>query len=589
MADAIPIYAMLSEERLRVQKVEHPNEAPTFSEAQAAKLHDEFCPGWEIDDWKKPDYPECEAYRAEVLAEIRKRPEIIPALKLHYKINPWDFIADWGYTFDPRNPEVGLPAQIPFIPFAKQREWLQYVVRKWRSRQPGLTEKSRECGVSWLAVSLGCTLCLHYTGLNIGYGSRKAEYVDAVETPKALFYRGRKFMELLPQEFNGGWKEKRDSAQFRMFFRETQSTMVGETGDDIGRGDRASIYFVDEQAHLAHPFKVDTALSQTTNCQQDISSVNGTNNSFYVKRFSGRVEPFIFDWRDDPRKDEEWYAKEKARMDPVILAQEVDRDYAASKEGIMIPSAWVRSAIDAHLKMKWTMTGRKYGTLDVADTGRDMNAFIGGTGNLIEYAEQWSGKNSDIYASAERAVQICEDRGYPYFRYDADGLGTGMRGDIRKINEARSARNAVPITGIAYRGSEAVWLPEAMDEPPVLNKNNFYNRKAQGWQATRRLFLNTHRAVVEGLPMKPDECISISSKIEHLSLLTTELSQPTGSRPHAGKLVIDKQPEGTVSPNFADAVVIRFAPMPQPLNITPEALRKAAQPGGSGRHRRRLR
>lgn len=587
MPEGIPIYTMLSEERLRIEKVEHPNEAPSFTEAQATKIHDEFCPGWEIEDWKNPDYPECEADRAITLDRIRERPEIITALKLHYKINPWDFIADWGYTFDPRNPEVGIPAKIPFIPFPKQKEWLQYVVRKWRAREPGLTEKSRECGVSWLAISLGCTLCLHYTGLNIGYGSRIAGYVDAKETPKALFYRGRKFMEFLPPEFNGGWREDRDSALFRMLFRETQSTIVGETGDNLGRGDRASIYFVDEAAHLEHPFKVDTSLSQTTNCQQDISSVNGTANSFYVKRFSGRVEPFIFDWRDDPRKDEAWYQREKARLDPVIVAQEIDRDYGASTEGIMIPSAWVQAAIDAHIKMGWAMTGRKFGTLDVADTGKDKNAFIGGTGNLIEYAEMWSGKNSDIYASAERAVQICEDRGYPLFRYDADGLGTGMRGDIRKINEQRALRNAVPILGVAYRGSEAVWLPEAMDEPPVLNKNNFFNRKAQGWQYTRRLFLNTHRAVIEGLPMKPDECISISSKISHLSLLTTELSQPTGSRPRAGKLVIDKQPPGTVSPNLADALVIRFAPMPMPLNITPVALSKSQQPGPGARRRRR--
>jgi hypothetical protein len=39
-----------------------------------------------------------------------------------------------------------------------------------------------------------------------------------------------------------------------------------------------------------------------------------------------------------------------------------------------------------------------------------------------------------------------------------------------------------------------------------------------------------------------------------------ELSQPTFSINTAGKVLIDKAPDGTRSPNHADAVVIRYAP-----------------------------
>ena len=39
-----------------------------------------------------------------------------------------------------------------------------------------------------------------------------------------------------------------------------------------------------------------------------------------------------------------------------------------------------------------------------------------------------------------------------------------------------------------------------------------------------------------------------------------ELSQPTYSINTAGKILIDKQPEGASSPNLADAVMIAFNP-----------------------------
>lgn|GEM_PF-3269057 len=63
------------------------------------------------------------------------------------------------------------------------------------------------------------------------------------------------------------------------------------------------------------------------------------------RRFSGKHEVFTFHWRDDPRKSEEWYEQQKAKKNPVTVAQELDLDYTASIEGICIPAAWVRAAV----------------------------------------------------------------------------------------------------------------------------------------------------------------------------------------------------------------------------------------------------
>lgn len=536
-------------------------------------------------NWKNPDYGEVFEQRAETLLRIRKNPGQIPALKDYYRGNPADFINDWGVTFDPRNAERDLPTVIPFLIFERQREWIDYVLRKWQERRPGLTEKSRDCGVTWLAISLACTLCLFNRGLAIGFGSRLEDYVDKIGTMKPIMPKGRMFLDHLPEEFRGGWLSWRDAPYMRINIPETGSMIVGEAGDEIGRGDRASIYFVDEAAHLARPALVDAALSQTTNCRQDISSVKGMNNPFAQKRFGGKIEPFIFDWRQDPRKDDAWYEAQCEVLDPVVVAQEIDRDYSASVSGIVIPAVWLRACIDACAKLGIEPTGEWSAALDVADEGSDKNAFCGGQGVQIEFIEQWSGKGSDLYETAQRTVDLCDEHGYAGFRYDADGLGASLRGDMRVINEKRVSLGAKPRHAVGWRGSEAVHDQDGIVEGTVgidsgdkgrTNKDYFYNAKAQGWWALRRRAQKTYRWVVKGVAAHPDEILSIASSCPLYMNLVAELSQATYKSNDLGKIVINKKPDGMPSPNLADAAMIRIAPgESKPIEINQDLLRRA--------------
>lgn len=520
--------------------------------------------------------------RAERLALVQSMPECLPALKLYYRDHPDEFIEDWGVTVDPRNVEVGLPARMPFLLFPRQREWIGYSVRKWQARERGLTEKSRDMGMSWLAMALACTLCLHYDGMAIGFGSRKEEYVDKIGSPKSLFFKGRLFMELLPPEFQGGWLRSRDAPHMRLNFPETGSNISGEAGDNIGRGDRVGIYFVDEAAHLERPELVDAALSATTNSRQDISSVNGMANSFAQVRFGGKVEVFTAHWRADPRKDDRWYQKQLDDYGPVVVAQEVDIDYTASVEGILIPRAWVLSALDAHHKLGIQITGERLLAFDVADAGRDKNATAGGRGVLLDFVDEWSGKGSDIFDSVERVFQTCDVHDFARFRYDADGIGAGVRGDAKQINQRRADRGARQIDVVAYRGSEAVFDPEGQLVPGRQNQDFFSNRKAQAWWMLRTRFQLTHRAVTEGVVAAHDDLIAIDSTMPLALKLVAELSQPTYSSNAVGKIVVDKVPDGQPSPNLADAVVIRYAPNDRPAMMVTtgqvDALMKALGP-----------
>lgn len=565
-------------------------------------------------DYRNPDYTSVFRARVVRLAWIRgqdaktmlEHPDAtlrakvaaqrLANLKAWYRDHPADFINDWGVTVDPRNVERDLPAVIPFLLFPKQREWCDWVVQHWREGKPGLTEKSREMGVSWLAVALAGTLALFHEGFAAGFGSRKEEYVDKAGSPKSLFWKLRQFLKNLPPEFRGGWDEARHAPHLRISFPATGSVITGEAGDNIGRGDRASIYFVDEAAFLERPALIEASLSQTTNCRIDISSANGMANPFAQRRHGGKIDVFTMHWRDDPRKDDEWYAKQCDELDAVVIAQELDINYSASATGILIPSAWVQAAVNAHVKLGIAITGNKRGALDVADEGIDLNAYADRHGILVRDVTAWSGKGDDIFGTVQRAFMMADEADHDGFDYDADGLGAGVRGDARVINEGRPGR-ALKVE--PFRGSGAVFEPDKpiptatpvgvskRDNKERLNKDFFQNAKAQAWWSLRVRFQRTFRAVrayetwraaqpfpdgapagmdaYEGvepfqLPYDPDDLISLDGTMTELVKLIMELSQPTFSLNTVGKVTIDKAPDGTRSPNHGDAVMIAYAP-----------------------------
>lgn len=512
-------------------------------------------------DFRNPDYIEAFKERSQRLVKIRKGEIDLNKLKLHYRFYPADFINDWGMTFDPRNIEDDRPALIPFILMPKQREWIDWTLDLWKSKKSGITEKSRDMGLSWLMLSTACALCLHYQGMSVGFGSRKQEYVDRLGDSKSLFHKGRVFVQNLPIEFRPGWSVKRDAPHMQIRFPNSQSEISGEAGDNIGRGDRKGIYFTDEDAYIEHPELVDAALSNTTNCRISVSSVNGMANTFAIKRHSGKLPVFTFHWRDDPRKDAEWYAQKVEELDPVIVAQEIDIDYTASIAGALIPSAWVQASIDAHLTLEWGRpTGQRVGALDVADEGKDLNGYISSKGAVIDCIEEWSGRGSDIYITTLKAWEFHDSADADLFRYDADGLGSGVRAAANRINEARVLEHRKRINVDGFHGSGSVLKPD-LDSVVKGRKNEdfFMNRKAQAYWELRNRFEKVWRAVTKGHKYPIDEMVSISSGLKLRAKLVSELSQPQIKQSQTGKIIIDKTPDGARSPNLADGAMMAMA------------------------------
>ncbi|TCB73208.1 terminase [Acinetobacter sp. ANC 4177] len=496
------------------------------------------------------------------------------------KNDPAHWFNQWIWTYDPRGMSFGLPANIPFVLRPKQVELVDWLIERENSQTHGLIEKSRDEGMSYVVLGFFLHRWLFVEGFAGGVGSRKEELVDKKGDPKTLFHKFRDMFSKMPNWMKPkGFVEKVHDNYMRIINPDNGATITGEAGDNIGRGGRTTMYFLDEWAFVERQEAVDAAISQNTNVHIKGSTPNGIGDRFHQDRFSGRYAVFTMPWRANPDKNwtveyngkiiHPWYEKQLATLDDVVLAQEVDINYAASVEGVLIPSTWIQAAIDAHIKLGIEPTGDRIAGLDVADEGKDKNSYAARHGIVLNYIETWSGKGDDIFGTTQKAMDLSIDQSIDTLYYDADGLGAGCRGDARVINEQQRDKGLPEIVVESFRGSGSVWEPESEMVEGRLNKDFFANMKAQSWWWLRMRFQETFRAI-EGREYDPDMLISISSAdidSKELALLTTELSQPTYTKNGTGKLLVNKQPDGTASPNRADSVMICFNPQVSSLDV----------------------
>lgn len=542
-------------------------------------------------DFLNPDYLPVWQARAERLARLRDDPLLLAAVKVYYRDHLDDFINDWGVTVDPRVAAKGRTSVMPLLLWPKQRAYIRWLHERLSKQEPGVVVKSRDVGISWLAMGFSAGVCIFRDDVSIGFGSEKEDKVDRSGDPDCLFYKGRMFLNYLPVELRGGWDIKTCSAHMRLTFPHTASSITGEAGNNIGRGGRKLIYFVDESAHIPNPKAIDASLSANTDIRIDMSSVWGMANSFAERAHNNAIPRFDFHWKDDPRKTDAWEKKKRDELDPAIFNQEYDCNFTASIEGQVIPPEWVTAAIDAHVKLNLRPTGRRFGTLDVADAGRDKNAFCVGQSFLIECVQSWKGTaDLDIYHSVEQAFLLCDLNKLDTFYYDADGLGAGVRGDARKVNDTRSANGSPTLYVEAFRGSGEVFAPEEIVPGTQRTAEDFFeNLKAQSWWYLRQRFQYTYR-VMEAFKrgdvweVDPSKFISIAGGFAERARLCIELSQPVWALSKHGKVMVDKCPVGTktevrnsiASPNLADAVMMFHAPRSGPIVIPPSLLAATA-------------
>lgn len=486
-----------------------------------------------------------------------------------------DDIVYWCNTYvkgyDPRKIELKEDPNVPFVLYDFQVEYLQFLDNAINEREHTVTEKSRDMGASWLCIIFDIHKWLFVPGYKAGWGSYKEDKIDRRGDMDSMFEKARHLLGSLPSwMLPSGFVVGGEYDNFmRLVNPETGATITGEAGKNIGRGGRNTRYTLDEFAFFEQAEGVDKAVSQNTNCVSYVSTPNGRGNLFAQKRFGGKLKVFTMHWTIHPDKDEAWYQEQVSKLDAITVAQEVDIDYSASVEGIMIPGAWVRASIDLFTDIPDLGIGPKIAGLDVGET-TDQSCYIMREGVAVKRIEQWGASNTT--QSAYKAKHYGEEDGIEKLKYDPIGIGAGVTGTLASSSsdadqdEERDqhAENEeihsdhFELVGIPWGTADVKGEPLWDNEEKHL-KERFLNQRACDWWHLRLRFQCAYEHVEGIKEHDPEHMISIPNDAQ----LIAELSMPLLQWSSTGKIKLeskkDMKKRGIKSPNKADSLAYCFS------------------------------
>jgi phage terminase large subunit len=280
-----------------------------------------------------------------------------------------------------------------------------------------------------------------------------------------------------------------------------------------------------------------------------------------------------------------WVNYHDNAMFPEVLEQERVHDYTTLSralyshiwegepydevENSIVPLEWFEAAIDAHEKLGFKGEGAIIAAHDPSDEGGDAKGYVLRHGAVVLDADEMT--EGDVNVGCDWAIDKAIAGGADWFVWDCDGLGVTLK---RQVDHALSGKK---IDYFMYKGSESPENPEHEYDPvdstdPKKRKKNreaILNKRAQYYMRLAKRFHNTYRAVEKGEYINPDDMISLSSSIEKMDQLRSEVCRIPLKRNNSGKLQImsklemARKPYELPSPNMADSLMMAMGYVPE--------------------------
>ena len=241
-------------------------------------------------------------------------------------------------------------------------------------------------------------------------------------------------------------------------------------------------------------------------------------------------------------------------------------------DSVIIKRSWIMAAIDAHVYLKWDVTGRKRIGFDVADSGEDKCAMVYACGSVVSDSDLWKAGEDELLKSCTRVFHKAKFKNAD-ISYDSIGVGASCGAKFAELNKSMNC--VVPYAKFNAGGS--VFQPDKDYSKGTKNKDHFLNIKAQAWWLVADRFRATWDCVRNGNVYPVEKMISISSNTPHLSAIIDELCTPKRDFNENGKVVVESKKKlkdrEIMSPNLADAFIMAFSPGFRPMMISQEALK----------------
>ena len=285
-----------------------------------------------------PDWSDNFLYRIKILDKCRSDPDSQSVVWIYCKSSILYFANVFCWSFDPRrHPRK----RTPFVSYEFQDDlltWLLWMVRYGRS---GVGEKSRDMGMSWVAVIVGVYLAIFYDDMEILYMSMRQEDVDD-RGMKSLLGKVRFLLNNIPEWMRAGWVEKMQGIDTEMDikFPETHSTINGILSrGTAGRSGRATVCFNDEFAFVEDSANVLSALSELADAKLYLSTPAGPFGAFYEMATAPGSLKRTLHWSTHPLKNPEWALRRRNELDmnEEIWAREHEINYESSVVGRVFP------------------------------------------------------------------------------------------------------------------------------------------------------------------------------------------------------------------------------------------------------------
>lgn len=494
--------------------------------------------------------------RLKALQAIGEDPEKQATVIEHSRRYPLRWINDWVWIHEPRA-QGATPKWLPMRLWPCQEDLVRFIFRRHEAQEAGGVKKSRDMGFSWSCAAVAVWFWLFRPASAITFGSRKETLVDNLGDLDALLPKCRAIIEGLPPWMRpAGYDRAKHANYMRIRNPDTGAIIRGEVGDEMGRGGRSTLYFADEFAFVPRAEQARGAIGGNADAVVYGSTSAGVGTCFYRMENAGNVPFQYLHWREHPHRDDDWKAGKVADIGAANFAREYDMDDGAALEDLIIPANWVMAAVELDLPRD----GIRTAGLDVGGRGPDDNAYALRHGPVLARIESW--QNPNTTQTARKAIRYAGEDEAELLRYDAVGVGAGVRSTLDE--EAPDRLLPVPVVG-----GESPTRTVYDDVPDKRAEERFKNLVTEIWWSLRQRFRKTYESLNGIKEHPPDERVALAADDQALiSQLSSRQYHEVGGTKLKAESKDQMASRGVASPDKADAAVYAFADAVKPNRVS---------------------